>query len=240
MRDEQVFQRQYYEKTSESYDKMHVQKDEHYFNAILFLEILNKYRNDDLRILDIGAGTGRFQRICLENNQRHDITGIEPVEGLRKIGHQHGVPMEKLIVGDAVNLKYRNDEFNYVVEFGVLHHIREAKRAVEEMCRVAKDGILISDSNNFGQGSRYVRLIKNILRLFRAWWLADYIKTRGKGYSYSEGDGIFYSFSVFDYIDQIEKKFPNIYYLTSEPTRSYNLLFGASHVCVLALREPLY
>jgi len=76
-----------------------------------------------------------------------------------------------------------------------LHHIRKPALAVAEMLRVATKAIFLSDSNNFGHGSPLGRSIKQTIDLLGLWPLADWIKTKGKGYTISEGDGLAYSYS---------------------------------------------
>jgi hypothetical protein len=39
-----------------------------------------------------------------------------------------------------------------------------------------------------------VRLAKQSIHELRLWPLANFIKTRGKGYTISDGDGLFYSY----------------------------------------------
>ena len=65
------------------------------------------------------------------------------------------------------------------------------------MSRVAAKMVCISDCNFMGQGPRWLRFIKFLLFHAGLWPLADWVKTRGRGYTYSEGDGIAYSYSVY-------------------------------------------
>lgn len=68
----------------------------------------------------------------------------------------------------------------------------------KEMLRVAKKAVLISDSNRFGQGLRAARLIKLGLYKSKLWTAYNYVRTSGKGYQITEGDGLAYSYSVYD------------------------------------------
>jgi hypothetical protein len=67
------------------------------------------------------------------------------------------------------------------------------------------------------------------------WGVADLIKTRGKGYTTSEGDGLAYSYSVFDSIPTVKKKFHNIYLMNTMPS-GVNMYRSASQVAVFANR----
>jgi hypothetical protein len=71
------------------------------------------------------------------------------------------------------------------------------------MLRVARRAIFIFDANNFGQGSAIARGIKQTINALGLWRFANFIKTRGKGYTISKEDGLAYSYSVFNDYGQI-------------------------------------
>jgi ubiquinone/menaquinone biosynthesis C-methylase UbiE len=199
-------QRTYYRHTARDYDAQHLNddNDEHRFAIRILEAIVDCYGIRS--ILDIGAGTGRVARHFRNRHPGVRVVSVEPVVELREIGYANGLSRQELVDGDVNNLAFRDGEFDLVCEFAVLHHVRNPRRAVDEMLRVAKVGIFISDSNNFGQGSRLARIAKQSLNALRLWKVADYIKTGGKGYSISEGDGLAYSYSVFNNYGQIARK----------------------------------
>lgn len=190
-------QRRYYADTAARYDGMHVSEDDEHFFALRFLEAACDFHKINT-ILDIGAGTGRVARFLKKRNHRLQITSVEPVRELREVGYARGLSAEELRDGDATKLSFENGQFDLVCEFGVLHHVRRPEDAVREMLRVGRIGIFISDCNNFGHGSTASRAAKQILNALGLWRLADFLKTRGKGYTISEGDGLAYSYSVFN------------------------------------------
>ena len=228
-------QKDYYARTASRYDEMHVhQKDEHYLSATLLLATLDFF---EIRsILDIGAGTGRVVKLI--NKKRPDvrIVGIEPVAELREQGYISGLSSQVLLEGNALALAFKDSEFDLVCEFGVLHHIQKPEIAVSEMLRVAKKAIFISDSNNFGQGRLPVRKLKQFINYLGLWKFFDLIKTKGKGYSISEGDGLAYSYSVFNNYKQIEKQCKNIH-LFNTVGSGVNLYKCASHVALLGIKN---
>ena len=233
-KDRASFQREYYASTADNYDVMHVgDRDEHYF-ALRFLEAIIDFYNIKT-ILDIGAGTGRVALYFKERNPRISITSIEPVPELRDKGHEKGLSKTELIDGDATKLLFKDNNFDLVCEFGVLHHVSNPEIVVSEMLRVGKIGIYISDSNNFGQGSLISRTFKQTLRATGLWKIADAIKTRGKGYYYSDGDGIAYSYSVFNNFRQIEHQC-DVHLLNSTPSGP-SLYRSASHVALLGIKR---
>ena len=235
--DEIRFQRNYYSKTAEQYDNMHIGpngRDEHFF-ALSFMVSAFDYFNIQ-SVLDIGSGTGRAIQYIKDKAPKVRVMGIEPVQELRNIGHNKGLSETGLIDGDATKLQFNDGEFDLVCEFGVLHHIRHPEIAVSEMLRVAKKAIFISDSNNFGQGSFMARSIKQFIDTFGLWNVADFIKTKGKGYTISEGDGLAYSYSAFNNYKQIEMQCKNIHLLNTN-NGHINPYRTASHIALLGVKE---
>ena len=66
------------------------------------------------------------------------------------------------------------------------------------MLRVARKVVLIVDSNRFGQGSILARLGKFALYKAGLWGAYWSLRTRGKKYIFTPGDGLAYSYSVYD------------------------------------------
>jgi len=232
---EQEVQRAYYARTASRYDEMHVHEGgEHYF-ALGLLRIAADMLNVQ-SVLDIGSGTGRALLMLKKWRPEVRIVGIEPSAELRTIGYQNGLSEEELVDGDARALSYEDGSFDLVTEFGALHHIPGPGRAVAEMLRVARFGIFISDSNNFGQGSRPVRLAKQLLRSVGLWPAFDWLKTGGKGYTISEGDGLAYSYSVYSDWRQIRSACQSVHVLNTQDggTNPYR---SASHVALLGLKD---
>ncbi len=117
------------------------------------------------------------------------------------------------------------------------HHVPHPRKVVREMLRVARRAVFISsDANNFGQGRPMVRLAKQALHALRLWPWADYIKTRGKGYAISDGDGLFYSYSVFDDYPQITAQCERVHLLNTSEAGP-NIYCSASHVAMLGLKH---
>jgi hypothetical protein len=81
-----------------------------------------------------------------------------------------------------------------------MHHLPRPSTAVSEMTRVARSAIFISDNNRFGHGSALARGAKLLIHSARLWPLYEVLRTRGRGYVESPGDGVFYSYSLYDSI----------------------------------------
>lgn len=234
--DEIEKQRIYYANTAYLYDDMHLActNDEHFFALTFLSSVIDFFGFES--VLDIGSGTGRALQYLKKRHPNIKIKGIEPVAELRYIGYKKGLSQNELIYGDARRLDFADGDFDLVCEFGVLHHVKRPEEVVAEMIRVVKKAIFISDCNNFGQGTVAIRTIKQMLNHLGLWRIADFIKTRGKGYCISEGDGIAYSYSVFSNLKQIKKSCKQIHMLNTT-NAGPDLYKTASHIALLAIKN---
>ena len=140
-----------------------------------------------------------------------------------------------MIDGDATKLNFKHSEFDLVCEFGALHHIKNNKLVVDEMLRVSKKAIFISDNNHLGEGSKVKRSIKQILHALGLWKLVNYIKTNKKGYTLSEGDGLAYSYSVFRNYRQIKSSCKSVHIINTKDA-DINLYRTATHIALLGIK----
>jgi len=235
MSDPVSIQRAYYAASADGYEAAHLGEDEHNLALRFMASAMDYYGLQST--LDIGSGTGRALQFLKSTWPDIKVVGIEPSSALREIGYRNGLSREELIDGDAQAVQFPDASFDLVCEFGALHHIPNPAKAVSEMIRVAKRGIFISDGNNFGQGSALVRMMKQTIDAFGLWKVADWFKTRGKGYIITEGDGLSYSYSVFNDWKQINFACDRVYLLGTQSTRSQNLYRGAGSVAILALKS---
>jgi ubiquinone/menaquinone biosynthesis C-methylase UbiE len=230
-------QRDYYQRTAEHYDAMHVSSDDEHGKALKAFMGLAELSGPVNNVLDVGAGTGRgLQKLKTRWPQTKTI-GIEPVAALREIGHANGISPDELLSGDALNLEFVDNAFDYVIETGVLHHIPTPEAAVREMAWVAKKGIMISDTNNIGQGNSISRTAKYLIKSMGLWPMLIWAQTGGKMYKISEGDGVFYSFSAFDCISSFSSKFPMVHYMNTVQCEGISIYRGASHVMIFATKQ---
>lgn len=233
---ESKLQKKYYKDTAEKYDKMHLtKKDEHYFALNIMLGMLDFL--DIKSILDIGSGTGRVLKHIKENRPEIKITGIEPVSELREIGYHKGLSREELIDGNALKIDLADNSFDLVCEFGVLHHIKNPNLAVSEMLRVAKKGIFISDNNIYGDGSLFMRVIKQTLHSLKLFRAAYFIQTKGKLHTISEADGLSYHYSVYDSYELIRQHCSSLHTINTNIWTPFNrnLFRTASHIGLLGI-----
>ena len=232
MQDEIAIQRDYYRKTADRYDDMHVNSVRD-FSLAFMLSMIDFFSIGSM--LDIGSGTGRVLLRAKNAYPNLKVLGIEPSPELREVGHTKGLSQNELIDGDAQKLDFPDGALDLVCEFGVFHHIPDPSKAVSEMLRVARKAIFIADNNNFGHGGFVSRTLKQTLRSLRLWKVADFVKTRGKGYTISEGDGLAYSYSVFNDYPEISRRCKSVHLLNTEPA-GMNLYRSASHIALLGIK----
>jgi len=186
-------------------------------------------------ILDIGSGTGRAIRYIKKLRPELRIVGIEPVKELREVGYSHGLSEEDLVDGMQPSYSSAHRNSIWLRIWGSTPHKRP-ELAVSEMLRVAGKAIFISDSNNFGHGSNASRSIKQMINFLGLWKIADLIKTKGRGFTISEGDGLAYSYSVFNNYKQIRTQCSSIHLLNTRDG-FINFYKTASHVALLGIKK---
>lgn len=231
--DEVSTQRAYYAATAERYDQMHGQECETSLGLAFFLAAVDHLGIKS--VLDVGSGTGLA--LLKVKNERPGIAamGVEPSAELRAVAYSKGLADTELIDGNALALPFESGSFDLVCEFGALHHIPEPSRAVAEMLRVSRKAIFISDCNNFGQGSGLSRFLKQAINAVGLWPVAAWIKTGGKGYTITEGDGLGYSYSVFNDYKQIARACKSVHMFSNFGGRA-NLYRTAPQVSVLGIK----
>lgn len=237
MENPEKIQRAYYTETANKYDSMHWHDDEHY-RALEHIErIANQYKIKTF--LDIGCGTGRGVEFLLKKGFL--ASGVDSSKELLNQGIMRNPILKNHVqCANGYHLPYANNSFDAVCEFGVLHHVRFSHRVINEMLRVARKAVFISDSNRFGQGKKLARYIKFLLWKLKLWPLANYIKTNGKGYTLSEGDGLSYSYSVYDSYSLLNKWATEMVQISTDKQQNekgaHSLILKASHVLLACIK----
>lgn len=233
-------QRAYYRATAADYDSMHP-FTEHYVglrHVVIYIKALG-YRS----VLDTGCGTGLALRYLLDHLPDLEVHGNDPSDELLRIAiEQHGVPAERLTCASSAKLPYSAEEFDVVVETGMLHHVPNPQVVVAEMLRVAKQAIFISDTNLFGMGSLPARVAKLALR--RAGLLRSVNRRRrnGNDWYYTADDGVAWDYSVFDSLSIIRDACAEVVVIpTGQSDRHADAmpLLLSSHCLVIGLKQPL-
>lgn len=186
-------------------------------------------------LLDVGAGSGRILALIARQAPMQRLVGLEPSAELRALAQRdYGLGGDAMIDGDATALPFADGEFDVVSEFAVLHHLRRPRAALQEMIRVARHAVVIADANNFGQGSYLARRCKQLLDALGLWRAVDWLRTGGKGYHVTAGDGLWYSFSALSDIDLLRDAFNTVHVINATGC-SVDHYRDAGGVLILAL-----
>lgn len=108
------------------------------------LHFIRKYLRPGCRILDVGAGTGRYSIVLAEEG--YDVTAVELVPHNLEVLRSKITPDMQItaLEGDALNLsRFADKSFDLTLVFGPLYHLfaeADKKRAISEALRVTKTG----------------------------------------------------------------------------------------------------
>lgn len=135
---------------------------------VLKHEIQNQ--NDSLKILDLGCGTGEFSEVF----KNCDYTGIDINH--RYINYAKNKYERNFLLMNATNLNFPNNNFDYIVVLGVLHHLDDDKtlKVLNEMIRVIKDDGKIIIMEDVHTGNK-IDILGNLIRRLDE---GNYIKTK--------------------------------------------------------------
>lgn len=233
-------QRRYYTDTAQRYEHMHALEGA--ADPACIARIAPFFAGAGISsILEVGTANGCGLRNLRTTFPNAFVCGLEPVPALLAqagpLGHRAGV---SLIRGSGEQLPFADESFDAVCEFSVLHHVPDPGLVVQEMLRVARKVVLIADSNRFGQGRIPVRWLKLALYKVGLWKAFNFMRTRGKGYMITEGDGLAYSYSVYDSYPLVRAWTDDIIQMPSSPSNSaswFHPLLTSGGVYLFAFRR---
>jgi len=233
-------QRRYYTETAARYDSMHAHESAD--DPILRQFVISFLRMVGAKsVLDVGSATGRGLQDFAEAFPGALVCGVEPVRALLQQGVAAGNnQMVSLLQASGDALPFPDASFDAVSEFSTLHHVPNPGAVIQEMLRVARKAVIIVDCNRFGQGPVPARLFKLFLYKVGLWHAFNFLRTRGKRYQISEGDGLFYSYSVYDSYDLLAPWADRLLLLPNGPTHSrswFHPLLTAEGLIVVAIRD---
>ena len=103
-----------------------------------FIEVLEINGKDGVKVLDLGAGTGKFTQVLTARPEGYNITAVEPHDGMRK--ELEGKKLNNVTVkeGTAENLDGIPDQEFDAVAVAQAFHWMSNMDALKEMHRVLK------------------------------------------------------------------------------------------------------
>jgi SAM-dependent methyltransferase len=111
----------------------------------------------DLKVLDIGCGTGLMTRALVRHN---DVWGVDISMGLLWTACKNGI---KTVQGSAESLPFKDDLFDLVVCMGVLPYYTDPENIFFHLARVTKPGgTAVITSTTDSLLIKWVRNVKNM------------------------------------------------------------------------------
>ena len=161
-----------------------------------------KYRNK--KTLEIGVGLGSDHMLLAQAGAI--LTGVDitprAVEHTKRRFELLGL-QSNLLIADAENLPFEDNEFDAVYSWGVLHHTPNTQKAVDEVFRVLKNGgfakIMIYHKSSLIGYMLWVRYGLMKLKPFRSltYIYHHYLESPGtKAYSYKEAIHLLQKFKI--------------------------------------------
>jgi len=107
--------------------------------------------SDNIKILNAGCGTGKFEGLISEINPALEIYGFDIIEKLIRICNNKVIKNKsEFLMADTSRIPFKNNFFDAVISMGVLHcSDAPADKIIEELSRVTKIGgeIIITCAN---------------------------------------------------------------------------------------------
>ena len=115
---------------------------------ITTMEYIYRYAKSGAKILEIGAGTGRYS-IALAK-EVYEVTSVELVESNLEVLKENSRDLKNIqaFQGDALDLsRFADEQFDVTLVFGPMYHLYDKKdvhKGLDEAIRVTKeDGIIL-------------------------------------------------------------------------------------------------
>ena len=115
---------------------------------ITTMHYIRKYAKKGTKLLEIGAGTGRYSIALAKAG--YDVTSVELVEHNLEVlkKNSEGIANIQSYQGDALDLsRFADNSFDVTLLFGPLYHLYEpqdVQKAIDEAIRVTKpDGVIL-------------------------------------------------------------------------------------------------
>lgn len=118
----------------------------------LVIDSINNLGRNNIKILDVACGTGRFVQDILKMNRKIEYHGLDTSkEMLKKLKKRLGNKFVNLYNADASNMPFKDNTFDITYSFHLLWHLEKKDQVemIREMIRVTKNGgIIVIDAYN--------------------------------------------------------------------------------------------
>ncbi len=124
---------------------------------ITTMRYISKYLKKDMRVIEIGAGTGRYSHLLAQNG--YNVDAVELLEYNIDIFKSNTAPGEKITItqGNAINLTgFEDNTYDITLLLGPMYHLyteEDKIKALSEAIRVTKKGGIIFVAYCMGDAS---------------------------------------------------------------------------------------
>ncbi|OIQ18392.1 MAG: hypothetical protein BM556_09020 [Bacteriovorax sp. MedPE-SWde] len=123
----------------EEYQRNYDLEKNYWFFVGMHKMIMNLVGSSPLKKhVDIGCGTGGLLETL--STQTEELYGFDISDEALKFCKQRGYPEHLLIKGDGVALPFEDNSFDSVTAIGVIEHIEDDQKFIEELYRILKPG----------------------------------------------------------------------------------------------------
>jgi 2-polyprenyl-3-methyl-5-hydroxy-6-metoxy-1,4-benzoquinol methylase len=106
------------------------------------LKLIDSFKTSSKNILDVGAGTGDFLKVCRNNSW--NVFGVEPNLDARNIAAKKGITLQESLS------EVKNIQFDVITLWHVLEHVEDLSAYISTLNKLlSKDGKLLIAVPNF-------------------------------------------------------------------------------------------
>ena len=131
-----------YSKIASTYDQAHPASEMAVDRVLTFLQA-NVAKKKDIKLLDLGCGTGRFAIPIAQKLNYHVVGADNSIDMLNKAKIKNGSEKISWELQDATGLTYEDNYFDIIFISHLLHHFDKPDLVIQECYRVLKSGGLL-------------------------------------------------------------------------------------------------
>lgn len=182
------------------------------------LSLINSFGTEGKNILDIGAGTGDFLKICSDNNWK--VTGVEPNKSARGIASDKSVQNGGSFFESVEELKKEENVFlgfDVITMWHVLEHVPNLDETIFNLKKLLKpEGVIIIAVPNFKSFDAFY---------YKEFWAAYDVPRHLWHFSQTAIRRLFF-FQAMEVVNTIPMKFDSFYVsLLSEKNKTSKINF---------------
>ena len=115
------------------------------------LSLINSFKTESKNILDVGAGTGDFLKICGANGW--NVLGIEPSSDAREIAKEKGIVLQE----ELLNLQHK--KFDVITLWHVLEHVEKLSDYISKLKELLSENgrLIIAVPNHKSDDAKYYK-----------------------------------------------------------------------------------